>query len=143
MFFAKKEKEEFEDAVSIEQYETLEKRCELDRYQYETQINRVQEESTYKLIQLEKRHKDEIESLKKSHEVKIETLSQEILLEANRKITKLEKENAVLEETVKNLEMAIDWNSDIVDVKDLVSSLIQKLPNLDIKSINVNASSGK
>lgn len=54
-------------------------------------------------------------------------------------VTDLEQKVAVLEATNKMLDKIVDLNSDIVDVKGLVESLIKKLPNIDLKSITVNS----
>ena len=52
---------------------------------------------------------------------------------------KIAKDFAVLEMENKLLKEVTDVNSDIIDVKELVTKLIEKMPNLDLKNLIVNA----
>jgi hypothetical protein len=41
------------------------------------------------------------------------------------------------------MEKVVNINKDIVDVKELVRNLVQKLPTIDLKSLTVNNNGGK
>lgn len=86
------------------------------------QIENIESEHTLALKQKEfelKHHKDE--------EIKA----------AEQKVTEIEKKVAVLEAENKMLDEISDWNKDIIDIKDLVKNLINKLPEVKINSLSV------
>lgn len=64
----------------------------------------------------------------------------ELIDKLNSEKAKLEQDNAVLTTRIEMMQKMIDIDSDILDVKDLVDSLIKKLPEVSIKGVTVNHS---
>lgn len=103
-----------------------------------------------------KEDKSEINKLKQEHELEVKELKAEHALELKEKdfelrhlkdeqVQKLEKELhekeikiAELEKENKMLDRIVDLNGDIIDVKNLVSKLIDKLPQIDLQSLTIN-----
>ncbi len=55
----------------------------------------------------------------------------------------LEKKNAVLEKELEMNKQIVDLNADVIDVKDLVSKLIDKLPEVNISNLTLEAGKSK
>ena len=53
-------------------------------------------------------------------------------------VTEMAKKLAVLTKENEMLKSITDVNADIIDVKDLVSKLVEKLPSIDLKSLTIN-----
>lgn len=70
----------------------------------------------------------------------LETFKDIELQKKDDQINELRQKVAVLEEKNKMLDRIIDLDADIIDVKDLVTNLIKKLPEINLKSINVTNS---
>lgn len=114
-------------------------------------------EKDKKIEQLE----DVCERIKRNKNFEIEDLRQEYALELRdkefelkhfkdtkvaeleKRIVALESENAVLKKENNMMDQIVDMNADIVDVKDLVNKLIDKLPTMDFKNLTVQANSSK
>ena len=90
--------------------------------------------------------KQEKRDLKAEHKRELKNKQQEINHYESDKIQELkddkhrmEKKIAKLETENEKLNDVIDLEVDIIDVKDLVNKLIEKLPQVDISNMNVNS----
>lgn len=99
-------------------------------------IRNLKSDYDLRTLELEKNHELELKEkefeLKHFKDEEVQKLRDSVA-EKSQRIAVLEKENEMLDKIV-------DLNADIVDVKELVKTLISKLPNIDIKSINVTSS---
>ena len=99
---------------------------------------------TRELDEVKRQHKNEVEDLAIANRRAIETKEfemkhfkdKEIKNAIDEKIA-LEKKVAVLEAENKMLNKITDLNGDVLDVKNLVNSLINKLPTINLKSLTV------
>lgn len=73
----------------------------------------------------------------KDHEIK--HFKDNELKTAELKAAEFEQKNAVLEEKVEMLEKMIDIDADIIDVKEIINSLIEKLPTVNFDGIAATA----
>lgn len=116
-------------------------------------VNRLEEEIR-ELKESKRRsesdHAIEIKTLKqdqelalKEKEFEMKHFKDEELKAKDAKIVTLEREKAVLEKENKMLDKIVDLNADIVDVKDLVQTLIKKIPTMDLKSLTINQGGSK
>lgn len=76
--------------------------------------------------------KAENEIALKEKEFEIKTKTAEDVLKLTAENVELAKQVAVANESIKQLDRIIDLDGDILDVKDLVSKLIMKLPTVNI-----------
>ncbi len=90
-------------------------------------------------------HKATIDELKNAHkldlsqkEFEIKHLSDERVKTAEDAKIEMEKKLAVSESENKQLREIADLNGDIIDIKDLVTKLIDKLPEIKLSSIGGN-----
>lgn len=95
------------------------------------------------LKETEHRHKLTVSELIASHnlalkekEFDLKHFKDEEISQLKGKIVDLEREKAVLENQVKMLDKIVGLNADIIDVKELVKTLINKLPEIKISSLN-------
>ena len=113
---------------------------EVDDYNEKTRKN------DQALIDLEARHKREREDILHAHKLeisqkdfdmkhladtRIKTLEDKVV-ELNQIVSVLKKENEMLDKIV-------DVNKGLIDVKELVNSLIKKLPEFNVSNLTVNA----
>jgi len=91
----------------------------------------------------------EIKELKKDHELalrekefEIKHLADERVKKAEEESTELARKVAVLEKENQMLGKITDLNADVIDVKKLVSDLIEKLPEIKINSVSFSGDSG-
>lgn len=108
-------------------------------------IERNKRENEFEKKQLQQDHNFEVINLSndqalalKEKDFELETFKDTELLKRNDEINSLKQKVAVLEEKNKMLDRIIDLDADIIDVKDLVSSLIKKLPEINLKDITIN-----
>jgi len=94
---------------------------------------------------LEHKHAIEMDRLKAEHEIALQraefdkaNFKDHELNEARSATAAAEKTVAVLTKEKEMLDKMVDLNADVVDVKNLVSQLINKLPQIDIKGLTVN-----
>lgn len=106
------------------------------------------EEHSKIVTDIEHRHDMRIEHLKSDHALALKEKEFELKHFKDAKVQELESENgklnqriAVLEKENEMLGKVTDLNGDIIDIKSLVNKLIEKLPNIDIKSLSLNGSS--
>lgn len=99
-----------------------------------------------KVEDLKATHNREVADIEHKHKLEKEQLEFNMknhkdkeLLEKDAKITTLESENAVLTKSIEMMKEMVDINADIVDVKDIINKLIEKLPQLNITSLAVTS----
>lgn len=68
---------------------------------------------------------------------KMDHIAEKKTAELKKKNIELEQRNAVLEKENGVMEKVVNINKDIIDVKDLVRNLVQKLPTIDLKSLSI------
>lgn len=105
-------------------------------------------ERTYDLLEEEKEkearvHELDKELLEKQHKFEIEHFESDKVMELEGLLNKADSKISVLEKEKEMLTKITDLNGDIIDIKDLVAKLIEKLPSIDLKSLTVNNSSSK
>jgi len=106
------------------------------------ELKRVREamekqEHDHKLANLEKDHKHSLDLKEKEFELK--HFKDEELKKVQEDNVEKDKEIAVLKKENELLVKITDLNGDVIDVKDLVKKLIDKLPEVKVDSITVNA----
>jgi hypothetical protein len=94
---------------------------------------------------LKAEQKREIETLEHKHAMKVKDLEFDFknfkdteLLKAHEANVKLTNKNDVLTKENEMMKEMVDINADIVDVKDIINKLIDKLPEVNLKSLTVN-----
>lgn len=83
----------------------------------------------------EEDHEREVERLRDDHRYEMKHFKDEELKKAVEMNTYLTKSMAVLENENKMLGQVMNVNKDIIDVKNLVSTLIEKLPTININGV--------
>ena len=110
--------------------------------------NRKESDKNHELTILELKSEYSIESRERDSHHALEMRDEEFkrnhfkddeLKRVTEENIKIAKDFAVLEMETKLLKEVTDVNSDIIDVKELVTKLIEKMPNLDLKNLIVNA----
>lgn len=94
-------------------------------------VSEVRHENALNVQRLEASHEIAI----KEKDFELKHLESEKMKEANARIVELEKELAVEKKTNEMLNKITDLNADVIDVKDLVTKLIEKLPEVKINSL--------
>jgi hypothetical protein len=74
----------------------------------------------------------------KEKEFELKHFKDEEVKIAKEEVTEMAKKLAVLTKENEMLKSITDVNADIIDVKDLVSKLVEKLPSIDLKSLTIN-----
>lgn len=124
-----------EEPVSAESLKTLRNSLEeAVRLRKEDQQKHGQEISTLKsehAIEIKKLESDQIIALQEK-EFEIKHVADERVLDLQGKLTETEKKLAVSESENKMLHEMVDQDASVLEVKELVSSLINKLPNINI-----------
>ena len=99
---------------------------------------------------LKEKHEKETKTLKADNELAMKKKEFEIthnsdvrVKEAEDKVVDMEKKLAVAESENKMLREIADLNGDIIDIKELVTKLIDKLPEIKLSSLNVSGGSKK
>lgn len=118
----------------------------VSRYKYHHDLTK--QEDGFERVMARKTHEFDmyVEKIKKDHELEIREkefelthIKDEEVLRLKKENRTLEQENAVLKKENSMLDKLIDVNADIINVKELVERLIEKLPNIDIKSLTVQS----
>lgn len=119
--WGKKNEKQTKDCVS----EVLDFNTTISKTKIECELKIKEIEHSHKLAIAEKefelKHFKDEEMKKKENKIE----------ELNRRVIQLETEN-------KMLDKIINLNGDIIDVKNLVNNLIEKLPTIDLKSLTIN-----
>jgi len=105
--------------------------------EFEFKARETEQANSFAIKNLEQEHRNEIQGM----EFALETFKDTELLKRNDEINSLKQKVAVLEEKNKMLDRIIDLDADIIDVKDLVTSLIKKLPEINLKDLTINTHS--
>lgn len=105
---------------------------------HETELKQIRHDNEIKVSKLESEH----EIALKEKEFDLKHFKDEDVQKSQAEATDLKQKNAVLENENKMLREITNLNADIIDIKDLVASLIKKLPNIDLKSITVQNTGG-
>lgn len=97
--------------------------------------------------ELQSKHRLEILELNKNHELALKEKEFELKHFKDEEVAKLKEElassnqeNAVLKKENQMLEKITNLNADIIDIKSLVSNLIEKLPTINLSSLTLNGS---
>lgn len=93
-------------------------------------------------------NKLEVANLKNEHAIAIKEkdfelkhLKDKTVQELEKKVSDKDTRIGVLEKEVEMLGKIVDINADIIDIKDLVGSLIKKLPDVNLSNLTVNTTS--
>ena len=110
----------------------------------------AQREHDNEVANLEAEHQREIDKMTADHvielgekEFALKHLADEKVLAAETAKTEMEKKLAVAESENKMLREIADLNGDIIDIKELVTKLIDKLPEIKLNSITVTENDKK
>lgn len=106
--------EEIDETVIVSKKEKLELELSIDKEKRERAIIIKEKEAEFT-----KKFADEYADVRENNQI-------------------LEQENAKLKATVEMMEKVVDVSADIIDIKDLVSKLIEKLPNVNLDKMTVN-----
>lgn len=113
-------------------------------------VTRIEQSTDLIIERLKHEHKMETESLEKEHELavkdftfKIDHLESETIKSLRKELTEANSKIKVFEKEVEMMKSIVDLNADIVDVKDIINQLIDKLPTVNLDTINVESKSGK
>jgi septal ring factor EnvC (AmiA/AmiB activator) len=88
-------------------------------------------------------HDRAIDRLKDDHRFELKHFKDEEMKTVRDEVTALTKKIAVLETENKMLGQVMDVNKDIIDVKNLVSTLIDKLPTVNINGVMTQTAKAK
>lgn len=112
---------------------TIKEEIEKTNRNWETKLTEQEQENELKIIKLVAEH--DIALKEKDFELKhFESETTKVLKE---KVNQLEKEKAVLQKEKEMLDKITDLNADVIDVKELVKNLINKLPEVKLTSLSV------
>jgi seryl-tRNA synthetase len=102
---------------------------------YEQKISKLEKEQELALLELETTHRLALSE----KDFQIKHYESETIKSLNEKINNLEKDKAVLQKEKEMLDKITDLNADVIDVKELVKNLINKLPEVKINSLSVQS----
>jgi hypothetical protein len=122
--------EEVRDAIKREVTAAL-------REKHEAEINELKREFAMEKKETAKNHELELKDMQFKMEREVDKKTAELKAE----VVALEQKLAVSEKTVEMMDELTDLQTGMLDVKEVVNSLIKKLPNIDIKSITAGSSS--
>lgn len=94
---------------------------------------RIEQSYELKIKDLESEHGLEL----KEKEFEMRHLKDEEVKKAKEEVAEISKELAVLTKENEMLKSITDVNADIIDIKDLVNKLVEKLPSIDLKSLTI------
>jgi len=95
---------------------------------YENQIEEIKRENALKVKEIEANHRLEI----KQKEFDLTHFKDEEVQTVQKQLNEANKHVAVLEAEKKMLDRIVDLNADVIDVKNLVKNLIDKLPTVNL-----------
>jgi hypothetical protein len=94
---------------------------------------RIEQSYELKIKDLESEHGLEL----KEKEFEMRHLKDEEVKKAKEEVVEISKKLAVLTKENEMLKSITDVNADIIDVKDLMNKLVEKLPSIDLKSLTI------
>ena len=74
-------------------------------------------------------------------EFELKHFKDEEIKAAKKEVVEISKDLAVLRKENEMLKSITDVNADIIDVKDLMNKLVEKLPSIDLKSLTIQNTS--
>jgi hypothetical protein len=111
---------------------------------------RPEENTSIKIKEVEHGYQLQIAELKKDNELAIKEKEFELKHFKDEEIQKLQKEVSVKEQKIAVLEKENEMlgkitnlNADIIDIKDLVNKLIEKLPTLNLSNLTIHNGTDK
>lgn len=115
--------------------------------QLENLLESTIKENRNRVEDLERQNKKDLEDAQQTHDLEMKAkqfeldhMETEELKKMKTKVTVAESRLAVVEKENEMLKQVVDINADIIDIKDLVSSLIKKLPSIDLKTLTIQQS---
>jgi uncharacterized coiled-coil protein SlyX len=115
------------------------------RNSIDQEIGRKYREQEERLVAI---HEMDVKEIRKDHELEIKGLkfdmeraTEQETADLKKEVTELEQKLAVAENTIEMMDELTELQTGMLDVKEVVSSLIKKLPTIDIKSITAGSSS--
>lgn len=120
---------EVRDQIRVEVREAY-----LSRHQNE--ISDIRREHSMEKKEIAKNHELALKDMEFKMEREVETKTAKLAAE----VVELKKELAVAENTVEMMDELTDLQTGMIDVKEVVNSLIKKLPDINIKSITAGPS---
>lgn len=102
-------------------------------------ISRMKQDHSNELRQLHFDHELVVEQ----YEFNLEHFETKELRHAKDTIIEQDKDLAVIRKELEMIERVVDINADLIDVKDLVKNLIEKLPEINITSLPGAQKEGK
>ena len=111
-----------------------------------TNSNEVEKNYDLEIKEINHNHNIEIRELKKDHELALKEnefilkhFKDEEVQGLKKELSQKEQELAVLQKENEMLIKITNLNADIIDIKDLVSKLIDKLPEVNLTNLTLNA----
>lgn len=96
-------------------------------------------ENSLKIITIEKKHELQL----KEKEFELKHFKDDEIKSLQTKIYDLQEKNAVLLKENEMLGKITNLNADIIDIKDLVASLISKLPEIKLNNLTISNGDSK
>ena len=101
--------------------------------------------SEIEMAEVKSNHRIEINELHNDYKLKLKEKEFELKHYKDDKVAILTEEKALYQKEIGEMKVKIemlgeivDLNADIVDVKNLVNTLIEKIPTIDLKSLTIN-----
>ena len=108
-------------------------------------INAPSRDSVREVADLEHKHRLEVAELQNTHklelkekEFELKHFKDEEVKGLQTKLSSAEKDIAVLKKENEMLDKITNLNADIIDIKDLVNKLVEKLPTINLSSLTLN-----
>lgn len=140
--------EELNKKVENLSLKNKEKDCELEKKQriidrndelHQDVMNRLETRFRHEKGLYQEKVEAEMEALKLKHQVEMETCKAEAVADIKNELD-IEREKAIkYKATLEATQPLIDAGLDLKDIEKMVGKIIEKLPTIDLKSINVNA----
>lgn len=137
----------FESYVSLEtahdkQELKWQKKFEDYKYNIDKELRDLRDSASRNSGLEDAKHLRTVENLKHNHVIALANLQNKLDNFESAEITKLKKElaaahqeNAVSKQKVEMLEKIVDMSGELVDVKELIQSLLNKLPTVEFKNL--------
>lgn len=101
---------------------------------YKERLNEVETSHRLELVELRKNH----ELALKEKEFELKHFKDDEIEKLRKELAESKQENAVLKKENQMLEKITNLNADIIDIKSLVSNLIEKLPTINLQNLTVH-----
>lgn len=104
------------------------------RAEFRKEKSQLEHEHEIKIKELESTHKLEL----KEKEFELKHFKDDEMKKLSEEIAQVKQENAVLEKENEMLDKITNLNADIIDIKDLVTNLINKLPEIKLNNLTIS-----